>query len=140
MKLVKESLNEFINPKTDKYDLEDTVPLDLRSTKRKTVSYQVLKFIESKGEEGVGLTEIQDFIYFEIHGNDRETDDYFYSKTTDGYTGKPSGRKSRGYWNTQLYGGGDSGTSIGLLKKWCRRNEKGKWVLDKLPIGKENIY
>ena len=102
-------------------------------------AWKILEFIGSKGEEGAGLTEIQRFLWTEIQGRNQEEFElssndkwgynyhFPYNKT----------RATRGYYGTNLYG---SGSKPGLLHKYCRKNEKGKWVLERMPEPGENIY
>ena len=111
--------------------------------KRESVSWKVLEFIGSKGEEGASLTEIQRFLWdlkghpeedFEVTSGDKwgfDGDSYrnnSYNKT----------RASRGYWTTQLYG---TRRRPGLLPKYCKKSPATKkWVLVRMPNPGENIY
>jgi len=83
-------------------------------------AWKILEFIGSKGEEGAGL--------IELSSNDKWGYNYHfpYNKT----------RATRGYYGTNLYG---SGSKPGLLHKYCRKNEKGKWVLERM-LNLEKIY
>ena len=83
-------------------------------------AWKILEFIGSKGEEGAGL--------IELSSNDKWGYNYHfpYNKT----------RATRGYYSTNLYG---SGSKPGLLHKYCRKNEKGKWVLERM-LNLEKIY
>ena len=128
---------EFVNPRDKRRGLNKKIKVGY-GKKPSTKSWAILKFIEDAGEEGRSLTEIQKFIYFVINGAPYG-EDWFYEKT-------PS-RRSRGYWATALYGGAkyDSEENKmiydkGLLGKYCRKNEKGKWVLDRYPKPGKNIY
>ena len=51
MKLVKESLNEFINPKTDEYDLEDTIPLGPKALKKIEIEEWFAEFAPDRNYE-----------------------------------------------------------------------------------------
>jgi len=95
----------------------------------KTVTWKVLEFIKSKGKEGASLKEIQLFIWVET-GHD---EDDFYTKVRG-----ENQRKTRGHWNTQLLGG--MHYHEGILHKYCEKNDKGKWVLVKMPKKDENLY
>jgi len=112
-------------------------------------AWKILEFIRDAGEEGRGLTEIQKFIWV-LNGNSEED---FWKTTQDshreyyqkmGKSYNPSYRfphdklrSTRGYYSTALYGGS---SNTGLLNKYCRKNEKGKWVLERMPEPGENIY
>jgi hypothetical protein len=100
--------------------------------KSETKAWKVLNFIKEAGNEGVTLQQIQYFIWTKLNGKNPEQ---FFEKSTD-YSGKQM-RQSRGYWNTHLYG---DGTYKGLLPTYCKKNEKGKWVIAKMPGKDENIY
>ena len=93
-----------------------------------TKAWKVLDFIGSRGEEGASLTEIQHFVWTKIKGYSEKE---FWEK--DGY-----GRKTRGWWTDPLYGSGS--LPVGLLKKYCVKNDKGKWVLVHMPNHDENIF
>jgi len=92
--------------------------------KMNTKAWKILQFIGSKGEEGAGLTDIQRFLWtelqerslkdFEMSSNDKWGYNYpsLYNKT----------RATRGYYNTNLYG---TRYKPGLLRKYCRKNERG---------------
>ena len=106
-----------------------------------TSSWKILEFIKSKGEEGASLTEIQHFIWVDLQGHDEK--EFWEKQYVQGYNYKtkqayPSSlRKTRGHWNTALYGGSQFN---GLLHQYCKKNEKGKWVLIKWPKPGENIF
>ncbi len=123
--------------------------------KAATKGWKILDFIGSKGEEGASYTEIQEFIFVELNGG---TPEDFQKKDRRRYVSKfdtlnqrwhgeyqePGLRKSRGYYSTALSGTrgwamGDKGNK-GLLHAYCFKNEKGKWVLDRMPNPGENIY
>lgn len=112
--------------------------------KPETKAWKILEFIDSKGEEGAGLTEIQYFIWTEIQGYD--PDDFWQSSTdkwgySQSYGNQPHNklRNTRGYYNTALYGGGSMGE--GLLHRFCKKNPATKkWVLQRMPGPGENIY
>ena len=115
-----------------------------------STSWKVLEFIESKGEEGASLKEIQHFIWVELYGRSEESFEekqkiwVYNHKTT--LNDIRTARKTRGYWNTNLLGGGTyrKGTGYkhhgGLLHMYCKKNEKGKWILVKKPEPGEIIY
>jgi hypothetical protein len=116
--------------------------------KMNTKGWKVLKFIQSFGEEGASLTDIQKFIFVELNGRDEED---FWKKSQgrwdhsqDKWDSKAIGpRASRGYWNTYLYGNGMGawgGHKEGLLNRYCHKNEKGRWVLDEMPAPGANIF
>lgn len=106
-------------------------------------SFKILQFIGSKGKEGASLTEIQHFIWTELDGYDEES--FWKKQYVQGYnykTGKTypsSARKTRGHWNTQLFGG--PSYHEGLLHKYCVKNpDTKKWVLKKMPDPKIPMY
>lgn len=103
-------------------------------------AFKILSFIRSKGEEGASLTEIQFYIWTELNGYSAES---FWEKDR---TGK---RLSRGYWTTNLYGHSiysyvsrniAYGEPRGILYKFCIKNNKGKWVLKRMPRPNERFY
>jgi len=118
--------------------------------KIKTKAWKILKFIGEAGDVGRGLTEIQKFIwslnspdadfekttiahkieYYKKRGKEYDRDILPYEKT----------RASRGYWNTQLYGSSGMKPHPGILNKYCKKNDKGKWVLVRMPRPGENIF
>jgi len=100
--------------------------------KENTKAWKILEFIGSK-KEGVGLTEIQHFIWTELDGYSEE-DFWRKSETWDG---KDRLRATRGHWCTALYGGCFYHT--GLLHEYCKKVGK-KWVLVNMPKPGENIY
>jgi hypothetical protein len=125
-KLVRESLNEKFH--------EDSDPVSDMGIgygkKPLTKTWKVIEFIKSKGEEGASLTEIQFFIWTEIKGYS-EMSFWEPSETTRWQSGERTNlRKTRGYWNTALYG---DYKYEGILHKCCKKNEKGKWVFVKYP-------
>ena len=142
---------KFVNEKFT----EDSDPIkDLNigyGKKPLTKSWKILDFIKSKGEEGASLKEIQYFIWTEVQGY---SDESFWKRSSDYHeweTGRfrKGQRASRGYWNTNLFGGGyfyrnQSGNHVrknnGLLGEYCKKNDKGKWVFVKYPKPGENIY
>ena len=106
--------------------------------KQETKSWKILEFIGSKGEEGAGLTEIQQFIWTELNKNNpdnfEQTSGDKWGFAGDSYRNISHNRTraSRGYWTTQLYG---TGRRAGLLPKYCKRNPiTRKWVLDRMPL------
>lgn len=99
-----------------------------------SMSFKILKFIENKGKEGAGLTEIQYYIWTELEGHDPQEFWFSYHNYTNDYK-----RKTRGHWTTNLYGTPSAG-HIGLLHKFCEKNQNGKWVLKRFPNPKEKFY
>jgi hypothetical protein len=106
-----------------------------------TNAFKILQFIASKKEEGASFTEIQHFIWVDLQGYDEK--EFWEKEYVQGYnyktnqTYQSSLRKTRGHWNTALYGGSQF---IGLLHQYCKKNEKRKWVLIKWPKPGENIF
>ena len=107
-------------------------------------AWKILEFIGSKGEEGASLTEIQYYIWTELQGYN--PDDFWKTSNQQaeelGYRryGQPydETRATRGYYNTNLYGGT---ATPGLLHKYCKKNPiTKKWVLKRMPEPGENIY
>jgi len=137
-KYVKDCLNEKF-----KQDTDAVKDMGIGYTKRtvNSKSFKILQFIESKGEEGASLKEIQYFIWTELDGYTPES---FYTKSRsykEWGTNKIrlGQRKTRGHWNTQLLGGSHYHT--GLLHKYCEQNPKThKWIIKKMPKPKENMY
>ena len=115
-------------------------------------TWKVLEFIKSKREEGASFTEIQFFIWV-LNGNDpkefwKKSEIERYSPSAQTWI-KTYTRKTRGYWNTQLYGAGGlpyyAGVGShrehkGILNKYCKKNDKGKWVFVRYPLPKERFY
>ena len=109
-----------------------------------TKSWKILKFIESKGEEGASLKEIQYFIWTELSGY---SDKSFWEKNKlrpNQYKyGANLQRKTRGFWNTNLLGSGGPyyRGKPGLLHKYCKKSEvTHKWVLERMPKPNEKFY
>lgn len=98
-----------------------------------SMSWKILEFIKSKGEEGASLKEIQYFIWVE-NGNDPKK---FFEKSYYDYRTPPQ-RKTRGYWNTSLLGSGYA--HEGLLHKFCYKNENKRWIFKRFPKPGENFY
>ena len=88
--------------------------------------YKILDFIRSKGEKGASFTEIQHFIW-KLNGKPEEQ---FWKKGI-------GGRISRGYYASALYG---TSSTASLLNKWCYKNDKGNWVLKRMPEPGERIF
>jgi len=145
MKLVRENI-EF------KRGIEPAKAMNIGyGNKMKTKFWKALEFIRSKGEEGASTKEIQEYIYFEINkaplGKDwfEEKDKGRWNYKTNEYDpNKIGSRRSRGYWNSTFYSyddrrGGGRLKKKGLLDYYCHKNEKGKWVLDRMPKQGENI-
>jgi len=106
--------------------------------KPNTKAWKLLKFIGSKGEEGAKLKEIQEYIYFEINKAPFGKDWFYEKDPTWNFKDKEIFlRRSRGYWNSQLYG---TYRQAGLLNKYCHKNKNRKWVLTRMPKPGENIY
>ena len=108
--------------------------------KPNTTAWKVIQFIKNKGKEGASLEEIQKFIYVDVN---KHTEEEFYKKTDTSY-GAQGGRATRGYWNTNLLGGGfGPNRMVGLLHKFCNREVKPdgkvKWVLNRMPEPGENL-
>jgi hypothetical protein len=79
-------------------------------TKNKSKSLRILELIKASGEEGMRFTDIQRALWEMSH------------KT------RPFSREVRGYWCTNLCGGGNS-CHPGLLYAYCSKNDAGRWVL-----------
>ena len=95
-----------------------------------SMTWKVLDFIKSKGEEGASLTEIQHYIWTELEGHSEES---FWQKDWSNI------RKTRGHWNTQLFGG--MHYHDGVLHRFCKKNTQNKkWVFVKYPEPNENLY
>ncbi len=104
-------------------------------SKLNTLAWKILEFIGSKGKEGASFTEIQKFAWLRTHPDKTEKDFYEKEEPTK-WNPKPS-RKTRGYFSVELLsweGGGRKG-----LLSFCHKNEKGKWVLDRMPKPGENL-
>lgn len=90
----------------------------LKPAKTNTVAEKLLRFIESKGEAGVGLSEIQRYM-FKSAGRDISSGSY------------------RGWYISALYGSArfaqqQQRPNIGLFRFWCEpAATKGKWKLKK---------
>lgn len=110
---------------------ESLYPKKKYGNKPNAKSWKILEFIKSKGKRGASLQEIQHYIWVFL---DQKPPEDFWKK--DDYTWSKK-RSSRGHWATALYG---SGAYPGLLHKYCKKNEKGKWVLVRMPNPGENIY
>jgi len=137
-KLIKDYLNEKFIKESD--PIED---MGIGHSKRtlNSKSFKILLFIESKGKEGASLKEIQYFIWTKLDGYSHKS---FYERSSDSWDWETNNRrkgqrKTRGHWNTQLFGG--SHYHEGLLHKYCEQNpETNKWVLRDLPLPQENMY
>jgi hypothetical protein len=127
---LRESLNEKF---TETSDAIVDMGIGFNPQKTKTKSFKILLFINSRGEDGASLLEIQHFIYVELNGGSEQQ---FWETKEDRYwPGKK--RITRGYWCTNLLG---SHRWPGLLHKYCKKNEKGKWVIKRWPKFEENLY
>ena len=115
MKIVRESLNE--------------------GSKENTKTWKLLTWLGEQ-PDGATLTEIQHYIFVELNGNSEEK---FWEKDTPNQwreNGQPL-RKTRGYWNTQLFG--TDFNHGGLLHVYCEKVGK-KWVLKRMPTKDELLY
>lgn len=108
-----------------------------------SMSWKVLEFIQSKGEEGAGLTEIQYYIWTKLKGHDPKDfwetseEQVWDSRTDSTITAYP--RVTRGYWTTNLFSGPNY--RGGLLHKFCKKNPKTKkWVFVRFPKPGEIFY
>jgi len=112
---------QFINEARTKEWMEVEDNLGKTSNMRidDTTKIRVLEFIYESGEEGRRYTDIVKFIIEEIK-----------------QMGPYSRDQHRGYWSTNLTGAGGmfGGPITGLLPRYCKKNENGRWVLanDKL--------
>ena len=98
-------------------------------------TWKILEFIKSKGEEGAGLTEIQYYIWTQLENKDPDE----FWEVRRNYLGDRSGRKTRGHWNTQLFGG--PAYHGGILHRFCEKNPKTKkWVFVRFPNPDELLY
>jgi len=98
-------------------------------------TWKILEFIKSKREEGASLTEIQFYIWVELEGHDPKE----FWKVRRNYLGDRSGRKTRGHWNTQLFGG--PYYHGGILYRFCKKNpDNRKWVFVRFPKPNERLY
>jgi hypothetical protein len=137
-KYVKDCLNEKFKEGSD--PVKD-MGIGLSERTLNSKSFKILLFIESKGQEGASLKEIQYFIWTVLNGHSHES---FYRRSRDYTDWKTSAprkgqRKTRGYWNTNLLGSG--GSHQGLLHKYCVQDAKThKWILNHMPNPKENMY
>jgi hypothetical protein len=113
-----------------------------------TKAWRILDFIKNKGEEGASFTEIQHFIWTKLKGlsdksfwKKEKTWSYNYKTGRDYPT---TIRATRGIYCTNLYGteGNYWATDKkpGLLHKYCKKNDKGKWVLVRMPKPYEAFY
>jgi len=130
----------FINEKfTEDSDPISDMNIGYPARQINTMSWKILKFIESKGEEGAGLTEIQYYIWTELEGHDKKS---FWEKGPSrprGHGDQSPLRRTRGHWTTNLFGGPNY--HEGLLNKYCVKNPKNKkWVLKRLPRPNEKFY
>jgi len=126
VKLVRESLNEDIVNE---------------SSKEWTRSWKLLKWLGEQ-PDGATLTEIQHYIFVDLNGNSEE--EFWEKGPTSGpwnpktrRYGDVELRKTRGYWNTQLFG--TDYNYGGLLHNFCEKIGK-KWVLKRMPEKDELLY
>lgn len=113
---LKESKGEWLKDVTDKYGAINNLRLD------DTTRIRILEFIYEAGNEGRSYTDIVRFIVETIKG---ETYNW---KTHRGYgSGQLTGIPGH-HWTNQ------GAQKYGLLYKYCKKNENGRWVLanDKL--------
>jgi hypothetical protein len=133
---------KFVNEKFTQ-DSDPIKDMNIGYSKRvlNSKTWKVLEFIKNKGKEGASLTEIQYFIWTKLNKHDPNE---FWEKMEVGWYPKKYLRKTRGYWNTQLYGAYNSyreyGGHRGILNKYCEKNNKGKWVFKRYPNPKEKLY
>lgn len=129
---LKESLNEKFKEVSD--PVKD-MGIGYKKRVLESMTWKLLEFIQSKGKEGASLTEIQFFIWTKLEGHD--PDEFWQVRRN--YLGDRSGRKTRGHWNTQLFGG--THYHGGLLHRFCKKNpETKKWVLVRFPRPDERLY
>jgi len=105
--------------------------------KREGTSWKILEFIRSKGEEGASFTEIQKFAWLLGHPDKSEEDFYEKNEPTKWYPNAQ--RKTRGYYSTNLGAYGGRIPRRGLLDYYCKKNDKGKWVIARWPEPGENL-
>jgi hypothetical protein len=136
---------KFVNEKfTDQSDPIKDLQIGYPEKQTNTKSWQVLKFIGSKGEEGASLKEIQHFIWI-LNGH-KEKDFWKKDDPRRGWSdwAYVSQRKTRGYWNTNLLGSSSgywSQPRSGLLHKYCKQNPTThKWILERMPKPYEKFY
>ena len=98
------------------------------TNKENTMSWKLLTWLGSKSTQGATLTDIQYYIWTMLENKDGNE---FYHKDHQNQ------RKTRGHWNTQLYGG--YYYHGGLLHLYCQKIN-GKWVLKNMPKPNEKIY
>jgi len=103
--------------------------------KENTKAWKVLEFIGSKGKGGVGLTEIQHFIWTKLDGYSEES--FWRKDEPSRWNSFPLLRHTRGHWCTALYGG--FYYHSGLLHEYCEQVGR-KWKLVSMPKKGENIY
>ena len=140
-KFVNENITHFKKPNSEE-DFKKNLDIGY-GNKPKFKAWKVLEFIRSKGEEGIGLQEIQEYIYFDLNKAPYGKDWFYEKDPIKYYSGVKygGGRQSRGYWCTNLYGANSRWSeSSGLLTKYCHKNKNGKWVLDRMPKPGENIF
>jgi hypothetical protein len=106
-----------------------------------TKAWKVIEFIKSKGEEGASFTEIQRYVFVDLNGGSEE--DFWKTSpqsiwVKNGVYRETPMRNSRGFWKAQLTGSGP-GRQEGILPKFCYKNNKGKWVLKRMPKPGENL-
>jgi len=138
------------SPEHGRRRVTDFVPAAERNKTKKdkseTKAWKILEFIGSKGEEGVGLTEIQKFIWVNLFGKSEES--FWKTEKVHKYGGhgpanfanrkETTARTTRGIYGTNLYGAVYAFS--GLLHEYCKKNAKGKWVLDHMPEPGKPIY
>ena len=149
-KLVREFLNEAapIKPSGEEIPVsnyeESKEPKSKGKDNTKTKTWQLLKWLGEQ-PDGATLTEIQHYIFVNINGN---PEDEFWEKSTSWTTPRRNNRtgrysetaelrKTRGYWNTQLFG--TDFNHGGILHNFCEKVGK-KWVLKRMPDKSELLY
>lgn len=136
------TVNEVINESSPGRILRDN-PHAGESTKdnTKTKTWKLLKWLGEQ-PDGATLTEIQHYIFVDINHNPEEE---FWEKSPTRYGPRTkykdrseiSLRKTRGYWNTQLFG--TDYNHGGLLHVYCEK-VGNKWVLKRMPTKDELMY
>ena len=77
-----------------------------------TQKYKILHKIWESGQDGIGYTDIVRFIVEDLKG-----------------IPKYDWRVHRGYYGTNLLGGGFYSRNNGILGMYCEKNEGNKWIL-----------
>lgn len=104
------------------------------SKKERTKTWQMLKWLGQQ-PDGATLQEIQHQLYVVINGNPEE--DFWEKDVYDERYNKYPKRRTRGYWNTNLFG--TDGEHGGVLHRFAEKVGK-KWVLKRMPEKDELLY